>query len=189
MTIQTLMEQKKLSKYRLSKNSGIPYTTVQDICTGKAKLEKCTAETVYRLAKELDVSMEVLLQPCFVERIDFELFKSNVCHRVKEMGDVDYIIDALETDKIREYYNRHWYPESFYLLAMLDYLSRENDVPLCTQYQDIRRGKLRDPLFPSSILATAAVLEDEQIKENALSEAIPEFKRFNIIESEVRNVI
>lgn len=189
MTIQTLMEQKNLSKYRLSKNSGIPYTTVQDICSGKAKLEKCTAETIYRLAKELDVSMESLLQPCFVERIDFELFKSNVCHQVKEMGDIDYIIDALEQDKIREYYDKEWYPESFYLLAMLDYLSRENDVPLCTSYQDIRRSKLRDPLFPASILATAAVLDNAQIKENALTQAIPEFIRFNIIESEVRNVI
>ncbi len=189
MTIQKLMEKKDLSKYRLSKNSGIPYTTIQDICSGKAKLEKCTAETVYRLAKELDVSMEVLLQPCFTPRIDFELFKSNVCHRVKEMGDVDYIIDALESDKIREYYDRQWYPESFYLLAMLDYLSRENDVPQCTAYQDIRRGKLRNPLFPASILATAAVLDDEKVKETALAEAIPEFKRFNIIESEVRNVI
>jgi len=33
------MEQKKISRYRLAKNSGIPYSTVNDICNGKTQLE------------------------------------------------------------------------------------------------------------------------------------------------------
>ena len=138
-----LMQKKAVTKYQLAKNSGIPYTTVSDIVSGKAQLEKCTAETIYRLAKELDVSMETLLEPCFQKRANFELFKSNVCHRVKELGDIDFIIEVLEKDDIRAYYNQHWYRESLYLLAMLDYLSRVNEVPLCSQYDDLRHCKLR----------------------------------------------
>jgi len=46
--------------------------------------------------------MEVLLDPCFVKRGSFELYKSNVCHRVKELGDVNFIIEALEKDDIRK---------------------------------------------------------------------------------------
>lgn len=187
--IRNLMEKQNLSKYRLSKNSGIPYTTLTDICSGKAQLEKCSAETIYRLAKELGVTMEVLLAPYIEKRCSFELFKSNVCHRLRELGDVDFIIDTLEKDDIRRYYERQWFPESFYLLAMLDYVSRENGIVLCAEYNDLRRQKLSEPVYPSGIVAMAALYENDDVLAAARSSAIPEFLRFNIIENEVRNVI
>lgn len=56
------------------------------------------------------------------KRCSFELFKSNVCHWLKEEGDIDFLIQVLESDLIRKYYNRKWYLESFYLLGMLDYI-------------------------------------------------------------------
>ena len=34
MTINELLREKKISKYRLSRLSGVPYTTINDICTG-----------------------------------------------------------------------------------------------------------------------------------------------------------
>ena len=122
--LQDVLREKSMSIYRLAKESDLPYATVNDICNGKARLEKCSAETVYRLARALDISMEDLLAPCFLKRSSFENFKSTVCHRVKEMGDIDFIIDTLERQDIRTYYDRKWYPESLYLLAMLDFLSR-----------------------------------------------------------------
>lgn len=189
MIILKLLKQKNISIYRLSKESGIPYTTLNDIVSGKARLEKCSAETIYKLSKALDISMEELLEPCLTERCDFELFKSNVCHSVKVLGDVEFIIDTLEKDKIREFYDRQWYRESFYLLAMLDYISRVNNVPKCIEYNDIRNQKLQEPLYPKSIIALASVSDKEAIKEQARREAIPEFMQFNIVESEVRNVI
>ena len=96
MTIKDILQQKNMSIYRLAKASGIPYATVNDICNGKAQLEKCSAETIYHLAHALDVSMEELLAPYFIKRSSFENFKSTVCHRVKELGDLDFIIDTLE---------------------------------------------------------------------------------------------
>ena len=74
MMINELMESKNITKYRLSKNSGIPYTTINDICSGKAQIEKCSAETIYRISKELGVSVESIIEPCLETRIDFELF-------------------------------------------------------------------------------------------------------------------
>ncbi len=189
MTVNELMDNKKITKYRLSKDSGVAYTTVNDICSGRAQLEKCSAETVYRIAKALGVSMESLIEPCFDKRCDFELFKSSTCHKLKELGDIPFIIDLLERDEIRKNYQKGWYRESFYLLAMLDYVSRENDVPLCTQYADLRKQKLQDILFPAGVLAIAEVTKNPQIKEQSIKEAIPEFMRFNIVESEVRNVV
>ena len=189
MTIQDALQEKNMSIYRLAKTSQIPYATVNDICNGKARLEKCSAETIYRLAHALNVSMEELLAPCFIKRSSFENFKSTVCHRVKELGDINFIIDTLESQDIRTYYNRKWYPESLYLLAMLDYLSRENDVPLCDDYDDLRQCKLEKPVYPASVRALSAAAQNDAAIKEAAKTAIPEFMRFNIVENEVRNVI
>ena len=57
-----LLKRKSITAYRLAKQSGVPYTTVSDLCCGKTKIEKCTAETVYRIAKALDMTVEELLE-------------------------------------------------------------------------------------------------------------------------------
>ena len=85
-------------------------------------------------------------------------------------------------------YNRQWYRETLYLLAMVDYLSRLNNLPICTNYNDIRRQKLEKLYFPAGVLVSYTATGDERIKDEALANAIPEFLRFNIVESEVRNV-
>ena len=69
MSINEVLVQKNISKYRLWKESGVPQATISDICTGKTRIEKCSAETIYRIAKVLDVSMESLIAPA-VKSID-----------------------------------------------------------------------------------------------------------------------
>ena len=138
--------------------------------------------------------MEDLLEGESVEadleiRSDFELFKSNVCHRVKAMGDMAFIVETLQSETIRRYYDKKWYPEALYLLAMVDYLSRENQLPLCTNYNEIRAMKLSNIVYPSGVLAMYAASKDERIKKESYRKAIPEFRQFNIVENEVRNVI
>ena len=120
MTVNEIMKRKSISMYRLAKDSGIPYTTVNDICSGRARLEKCSAETIYRVSKVLGVSMESLIEPCLEERPSFELFKSNTCHRLKELGDIEFVIELLEQDMISKYYEKKWYAESLYLLANIE---------------------------------------------------------------------
>lgn len=48
---------------------------------------------------------------------------------------------------------------------------------------------MQEIVYPVGVLLTARVLGDESIKEQALKEAIPEILRFNIVESDIRNVI
>lgn len=62
MIVDILMDRNHMTKYRLSRLSGIPHATLNDICSGKTKIEKCTAETIYRLAQALNVSMEQLVE-------------------------------------------------------------------------------------------------------------------------------
>lgn len=187
MLIQDLLAQNNMTIYRLAKESNLPYATVNDICNQKAQLEKCSAETVYRLATALGVSMEELLEPYLEKRTSFELYKSSVCHKLKELGDIPFIIDTLESNDIRTYYEKKWFPESLYLLAMLDYISKENNVPLCTDYDDLRSAKLEKTLYPASIIAMEAV-GNKTSKAEALLKAIPEFLKYNIVENEVRDI-
>ena len=60
MMIENLLKKQNMTKYRLAVESGIPHATLSDICSGKARLEKCSAETVYKIARTLSVSMELL---------------------------------------------------------------------------------------------------------------------------------
>lgn len=122
-------------------------------------------------------------------RSSFEIFKSNTCHYVKDMGDLDFIETVLKSDEIQKLYNKRWYPEALYLLAMLDYLSRINEIPLCSKYNDLRMRKLEKPIYPAGVLLSSEILKSDQPLRIAEKEAIPEFRRFNIIESEVRNVV
>ena len=62
MIIENLLKKRGMTKYRLAVEAGIPHATLNDICSGKTNLSKCTSETVYRLSKALDVPMEVLTE-------------------------------------------------------------------------------------------------------------------------------
>lgn len=186
--LERLLAERKMSIYQCSKLSGIPYTTLSEVVRGKTSIGKCSAEVVYKLAKILNVSMEELMRDSVEVRSDFEIFKSNVCHRVKDTDDIDFIVTVLRTDDIRRYWDKKWYPEAFYLLAMVDYLSRINEIPLCTKYNDIRSQSLKKPLYPRDVVMAAKLHPSMDIREQCRREAIPEFLRFNIVESEIRNV-
>jgi transcriptional regulator with XRE-family HTH domain len=192
MIIDELLKKQKMSRYRLSKESGVAMTTITDICNGKADLEKCASGTLYKIAKVLGVTVDSLLEnnkeksPDY--RCNFETFRSNTRHHVKDLGGIDFVIETLETDEIRRLYDRQWYRESLYLLAMTDYLSRMNNLPICTKYNDIRNQKLEQPYFPANVVVSYAATGDENIKKEAVDNAIPEFMRFNIVEGEVCDV-
>lgn len=62
MGLQRYLEQKNISKYRLSKDSGVPKTTIMDICAGRSTIDRCSARTVQQLAAALHCSMEELMQ-------------------------------------------------------------------------------------------------------------------------------
>ena len=65
MELMNLLKEKQLSVYQCAKESQVPYTTLSDIVKGKTRIEKCTAETIYKLARTLHVTMEELLTECF----------------------------------------------------------------------------------------------------------------------------
>lgn len=69
------LDQKGLTKYALSKKSGVPKTTIIDICSGKSDIEKCSAKTIRQLSKALDCSMDELMDS--IDNIDINGFPLN----------------------------------------------------------------------------------------------------------------
>lgn len=61
MTLQILIRQKNMTMYHLSKTSGIPKTTILDICSGRSTISRCSAKTIWQIAKALDCSMEEIM--------------------------------------------------------------------------------------------------------------------------------
>ena len=115
-------------------------------------------------------------------RPSFENFKSALCHQVKEKGELPFLLFALNERLVEKYWFYNWLPEMCYTLAMIDYLSRKNQIPLVTMYDSLRQYTLPEPLFPASVLAASS-------QNRALENAIPEFLRHNIVEGDIENVV
>lgn len=62
LDLQTLLKEHNMTRSQLSKISGIPKTTVTDICTGRSSIERCSAKTVRQLAKAFGCSMEDIME-------------------------------------------------------------------------------------------------------------------------------
>lgn len=121
-------------------------------------------------------------------RMSFETFKSNVNHYIKDQGELEFILWVYENNRIPFFWEKKWYPECFYLLAMVDYLSKQNDIELCSDFNYIRQFKLDKPMFPRDINITASLDSKLDMKMYCIEHAIPEFKKYNLIEMEVKNV-
>ena len=185
MLINILLTENKMSKYKLSKLSNVPYSTIQDICNGKTSINNCNAYTVYNIAKALNITSDLLIE--HENRPSFEWFKSEICHKVKNFGELDFILQVLESNQIRILFNKKFYPECLYLLAMLDYLCHKNSLMLCENYNDIRHMKMSKPVYPLSMITYNSFVSDSE-KPYDIQDAIPEFKKFNIIEKDIFDV-
>jgi DNA-binding Xre family transcriptional regulator len=62
MRFEELLRERGISRYYLSKTSGVPWATLADIYSGKTRLERCNASTLLKLSKTLDMSLEELLE-------------------------------------------------------------------------------------------------------------------------------
>lgn len=98
MNINYYLEEKGMTKYRLSKLSGVPYATLNDLFSGKTRIEKCSAETLYKISKALQVSMEMLIEEeiiCSIEKIEIQKIREESY----EFGLPEYLQNDLDAYK------------------------------------------------------------------------------------------
>jgi len=144
--------------------------------------------------KNLRYNMSVLeCKSCeeFIDYMDsesYENFRSNVCHTIKTLGELPFLVIVLKKDIIRYCYENDKLVECYYLLGMIDYICRINDYPYDSEYEDIREYKLDKLLYPSGVHLLCHIENSEEPKKEALKNAIPEFLCFNIVEWGIKNV-
>ena len=124
----------------------------------------------------------------FIYSDDFECYKSNVCHLLKDLGDLEFIERVLIDDPISEFVKIGYAGWALYLLAMLDYVSKENDIPLCTAYDPLRKTRLKELAVPAGVVISKELFGNQLAYEKALENAIPEFLKYNIVEGDIRDV-
>lgn len=117
---------------------------------------------------------------------EFENFKSDVCHRVKDLGQLGFIEYVLLSNIIDEFLKNDNILFALYLLAMTDYLSNLNEIPLYNKYNDLRHYKLQERVYPMSIMLAARI--EGKSEEELTKNAIPEFLKYNIVEGEIFDV-
>ena len=117
--------------------------------------------------------------------LDLEIFRSNVCHRVHDMGEHDFVVDTLQSEMIFHYWIENKQFQALYLLAMMDYLCRKNDIPRCENYNELRSFCFKEPIYTRDVLLSSKLIPDKDIKEEARNNSIPEFIRFNIVECDI----
>ena len=98
MRINEIIIQSGITKYRLAKISGVPHATLNDLCSGKSQIEKCSGETLYRLAKALEISIEMLLECAMEQKIEYERVQQ-LRERSYEFGLPKYLQQDLDAFK------------------------------------------------------------------------------------------
>ena len=155
--------------------------------TGDVSLLDCPIKTFAALAKTFNLTVQELWD--MAEHYDFdpkafEIFKSNTCHAVKELGNRKFIDEIISKEYIEDYWDNKNRLCACYLLAMIDYLCRLGEMPLFEKFEQIRNYKLPKLIYPYSFNFANST---DMIKK-ALAQAIPEFYRHGIVEGDIFNV-
>ena len=98
MNLNIIIKQSGMTKYKVAKLSGVPHATLNDLCSGKSRIEKCSAETLYRIARVLNVSMESLIETVIIEKEEMQRVQS-VRERSYEYGLPEYLQHDLDAYK------------------------------------------------------------------------------------------
>ena len=98
MNLNIIIRQSGMTKYKVAKLSGVPHATLNDLCSGKSRIEKCSAETLYRIAKALNVSMESLIETVIIEKEEKQRIQI-IRERSYEYGLPEYLQHDLDAYK------------------------------------------------------------------------------------------
>ena len=192
--LRSVLNDKNISLYQLEKASHISHATLNDIYNERSNIDNCSILVMSKIAASLNMDIDDLYKKLtyrdlslFTYNEDFDLFKSDTLQRLKREREEDFIKRIATTDVINNYYQNNKYKEALYLLALLDYLSKKNSLPLLKQYDYLRDYKL-DKVYVSKSLYLLLAYKSTTVT-SIYKECIKEFLKYNIVEAEIDNVI
>lgn len=151
-----------------------------------------TDDELFDISKTLHLNVdEIKFLIQIPKRMEFDIFKSETCHRLKTYGDIKFI-NIIENKKIIEkYWKFKWYAESLYVLAMIEELYCENNLEISNKYEFYQNQKLKTILFPKSAYMEMCLFNNEKdkIEKIYLKNANKYFLKYNIVEGNIRDIV
>ena len=120
-----VLKESGMSMYALSMNSGVPYTTINEIHNGKVDINQCAAQTVWKLGTILKTDPGEIMNPI--------MYMDGIRGRY---GDIDYVWETDETSKIVFEYQGD--------KVTLDMGALYNIPDRIKYYQDFAKWKIKD---------------------------------------------
>ena len=173
MNMKKALSDKHISIRKLSVITGLPYATVYGIVNGKINLEECQYKTLKPIAAYFELSVDDLVY----HYEDFQTFRNNLHHRLVKEDELEVIADLLENKTIDYFCSHEDYLKALYLLALVDYVLKKNNYPVCREYAFLRRQKLKKPYYVGGRSA------EKELK------CIPEFVMHNIYEGDLYDAV
>ena len=126
--------------------------------------------------------------------LEYDLFRSEVCHMYHFDGDYGFIRKVMKSNLVVHLWNKNEFAKSLYVLAVIDYISWKNGVPLFEEYEQIRKCKLDNILYPSAIILLDRIEQSDKNRKQAIEDCKNDecgafFFRHNIIERSIEDVI
>ena len=95
MELKTKIKLRYGSLKAFAEQTGVPYSTLHDICSHRTELLQCTCETAIRISQGLDISVDELLGE---ETLQY--FRDSIHHRIRREGAPQFILDQIEQDSL-----------------------------------------------------------------------------------------
>lgn len=123
---------------------------------------------------------------------DYDIFRSEICHYLQKIGDLQFLKNVLKNDWVSHFWNEKSYFKALYCVGIIDslaYLYKTDNFP---DYDFYRTKKFDSPIFPKDIEMLDKINPKEKIKDKVLKECSENeigkiFLNFNIIERSIRN--
>ncbi len=202
MYIEKLMKDRKMTRADLSRKSCIPESTLRGILDSDVVISRCQAGTIACLANALGTTVEDILVKSCVQEIplkndslpkfwrtsrmeDFCLQRRVVLDLLHCAGDRRFLCHVRRHRLIQQMEKKGDNSICLYTVALMDYLCRMHKLPLFQEYERYRTIILDEPIFPFFMMPC---LDDpitcQTMKKILEKDAIPEFQRCNIFETE-----
>lgn len=95
--------------------------------------------------------MDIQIYRLLEEEYTVDLFRSEISHMRKQYSDKEFVTILLKYDFITHYWEKQWYYQALYILALLDYLSDKHHVSYLQKYEYYRSQKLKYCIYPAGI--------------------------------------
>lgn len=193
--LRLLLQKENTTLYKIEKISGISHSTLSDIYNEKINIDNCSISTFDKLSSALNMKIDELYKTLSYQNLknyclynkEFDLFKSDLCHELRRLKMKKFLMKYLSNDDVVNYDRKKEYDKALYIVSMIDYLCRINNLPKPTKYNEIRNKKMEKVCVSESLYL---MLDNKLAKISDVYKAsIPEFLEHNIVEAEIENVI